>query len=591
MKIEGIFALDKPLGITSQRAVQIVKYWARRNTGNKKIKVGHAGTLDPLASGVLVVGIGREYTKDLDNIVKSEKEYLAEITLGEVSETDDAEGQKTIVNKDRIPSEKEIEKSIKKFTGNIKQIPSAYSAVKIDGEEAYKKARRGEDVEMKEREVFIKNIDLLSYEYPKIKIRVTCGKGTYIRTLARDIGDILETGAFLSGLERTRVGDFLLKDAKDLKEFSMNIAIHATELDNEKIDGTRVYISEVLNRLGSLASDDDFYLYHKDEFNDKLKPKETDNYKIKKIFKFPMWTQTVFAWNIFSKKPDVLWMPFHNIPFLKNKKTKIVITIHDLAFKLFPETFTKKDLWKLDFLTDNAVKKSDRIIAVSKSTKKDLLKFYPWLNEKKITVVHHGIDEGLWQKEITENEKKKVLTKYNLDSQDYIVHTGTIQPRKNLVRLVEAFEILRKKKQKLKLVLIGGNGWLYENIRKRASESEFASDIIFTGNIDIEDVRILMKNAKVFVLPSLYEGFGLPGLEAMAVGVPVVAAKNSSIPEVLGDTAIYFDAENSKECAEKIKEVINNTQLRGEMIEKGLKRVKKFTWEKCARNTLRVLRK
>lgn len=219
MKTQGIFAVNKPVEISSQRAVQFVKYWARKKTGNCKVKVGHAGTLDPLAEGVLVVAVGREHTKKINEIVESEKEYIAEIKLGETSTTDDAEGEKQIRQVDRVPSESNIKKTLQKFIGKIKQVPPSYSAIKIKGQEAYKRVRKGEIVEMKERTVKIKKIEILSYSYPFFKIKVVCGKGTYIRSLARDVGEALRTGGYLSFLQRTRVGQFELKNAYEVFEF------------------------------------------------------------------------------------------------------------------------------------------------------------------------------------------------------------------------------------------------------------------------------------------------------------------------------------------------------------------------------------
>ena len=216
---EGIFALYKPRGITSQRAVQIVKHWARKKTHNKKIKVGHGGTLDPLAEGVLVIAVGRSYTKNLATVVKAQKEYRAEITLGATTTTDDAEGEKTIVNHTKQPTHQVLEDVCAQFVGNIVQTPPAYSAIKINGQEAYKRIRRGEHVVMKQRRVQIDAITILDYHYPVVHIKVVCGTGTYIRSLARDIGATLGTGAFLSGLVRTRVGTFSLDDACDIAFF------------------------------------------------------------------------------------------------------------------------------------------------------------------------------------------------------------------------------------------------------------------------------------------------------------------------------------------------------------------------------------
>ena len=208
--MEGIFAVNKPVGITSHDVI----YKLRRQTGVKRI--GHAGTLDPLASGVLVVAIGREFTKQLDKIVKSEKEYIAEIFLGQTSTTDDMEGDKKIVNQALMPSLEDIKQTIQMFVGKIKQIPPIYSALKIKGKPAYKYARQGGTLVLEARDVEIKNIELLDYKYPIVKLKITCGKGVYIRSLARDLGEKLKTGGYLKSLIRTRVGKFTLEKAEKL---------------------------------------------------------------------------------------------------------------------------------------------------------------------------------------------------------------------------------------------------------------------------------------------------------------------------------------------------------------------------------------
>lgn len=209
--MHGIFAVNKPLGITSHDVI----YKLRRKTGEKRI--GHAGTLDPLASGVLVVAVGREFTKQLDKIVKSEKEYIAEIFLGETSTTDDMEGEKTEINKEIKPNLDEIQTIIPTFVGKIMQTPPQYSAIKVKGETAYKAARKGKELKLEPREVEVKKIEVLNYEYPVVKLKIICGKGVYIRSLARDLGKKLKTGGYLKSLSRTRVGEFKIEDAVKLE--------------------------------------------------------------------------------------------------------------------------------------------------------------------------------------------------------------------------------------------------------------------------------------------------------------------------------------------------------------------------------------
>lgn len=207
---EGEFyGVYKPEGVTSFDVVARI----RKLSGIKR--VGHAGTLDPLACGVLVVAVGREATKKIDSFVKKQKEYIAEIKFGYESSTDDREGEKREYVSSpefskKIPGRENIEKILKKFVGKIEQTPPVYSALKIDGKPAYKYARGGEDIDMrkKTREVEIFDIEILSYQFPMLKIRVTTGSGVYIRSLARDIGREIGVGGYLNFLERTRVGDF-----------------------------------------------------------------------------------------------------------------------------------------------------------------------------------------------------------------------------------------------------------------------------------------------------------------------------------------------------------------------------------------------
>lgn len=212
-QLPGIHTVWKPVGPSSNQFLNQL-----RRTLNKK-KIGHAGTLDPLAEGILVIGIDREGTKLLDSCIKQNKEYLAEIFLGAVSETDDREGPVVEVpTKNAPPSREEIEKTLKELTGVISQTPPKYSALKINGKPAYERVRNGEVVNLTPRKVEIFNIEVIDYRFPTLTIKVTCGSGTYIRTLSRDIGEKLGTGAYLASLTRTRVGNFSEKTLWDFPQ-------------------------------------------------------------------------------------------------------------------------------------------------------------------------------------------------------------------------------------------------------------------------------------------------------------------------------------------------------------------------------------
>ena len=197
----------------------------------------------------------------------------------------------------------------------------------------------------------------------------------------------------------------------------MRIAVNASDLDHSRIDGTRIYIQNMLKNFGPDADDrDQFLIYHKSEFNPELAFPVFRNYKIKKL-SFPLWwTQTRFGWEIFREKPDVLWMPMHSLPYLRSKKTKTVVTIHDLAFKFFPQFFPKKDLRRLNWFTDYAARHADKLIAISRSTKKDLLEFYPHLREEKIKVIYHGYDKELFNENISTERIRNTLSKFKIQN-------------------------------------------------------------------------------------------------------------------------------------------------------------------------------
>jgi len=209
----GFLYINKPTDWTSHDVVAHL----RRVTGEKKI--GHAGTLDPFATGLLIIGVGREATRELDKFLKQDKEYIAELHLGAVSDTYDLTG--TIKKSDASPpAEDDVKNILKKFIGEQDQIPPMYSAKKIKGKKLYELARAGKEIERKANKIIIHELKLLNYDWPKLAIRAKCSSGTYIRSLAYDIGKALGTGAYLEKLERTKIGEHELKDAIDLDKIN-----------------------------------------------------------------------------------------------------------------------------------------------------------------------------------------------------------------------------------------------------------------------------------------------------------------------------------------------------------------------------------
>jgi tRNA pseudouridine55 synthase len=210
----GFILINKPSGITSHDVVDKL----REITGVRKI--GHAGTLDPFATGLLILAIGKEFTKKLSIFQKKDKEYIATLRLGAESDTFDREGKIVEKKVEKIPKRKEVEEILKNFLGEIEQIPPAFSAKKISGKKLYELARKGIKVEPKPQRVKIYEISILKYKFPYMKIKVKCSSGTYIRSLANDIGKKLGCGAYLEELVRTKIGKFSLEEAVELSKLN-----------------------------------------------------------------------------------------------------------------------------------------------------------------------------------------------------------------------------------------------------------------------------------------------------------------------------------------------------------------------------------
>lgn len=218
--------LDKPLGWSSFGLVNKFRYEACRHLGIKKLKVGHAGTLDPLATGVMILCTGK-HTKQIERLQQGDKEYIADIRLGQTTPTLDLESDPDEFFPTEHITRQRVEAILPKFLGFIEQTPPIFSAIKIDGKRAYKLARKGrEDIEMPTKTIYIGEIELLDCSLPDLRLRVVCGKGTYIRSLARDIGQALDSGAHLTALRRTRVGEALIDNCLSIEQIPDFLAEH-----------------------------------------------------------------------------------------------------------------------------------------------------------------------------------------------------------------------------------------------------------------------------------------------------------------------------------------------------------------------------
>lgn len=279
-------------------------------------------------------------------------------------------------------------------------------------------------------------------------------------------------------------------------------------------------------------------------------------------------------------KDSIVHYPDSIAPIFSNSK-KIVITVHDLAFKSVPNSFTKKTIvWK-NLMTNISVKKSNSIISITNFSKKELCKYYKNIDQK-ITVVHNGFNNLSNVKINFENISPKLN---ELIRKKYILTVSTISPRKNIDTLIKAFEII-KDKHDINLLIVGCNGWLYENIYKLVDDLKLDKRVIFVGKVNEDELKYLYKNANIFVYPSLYEGFGLPPLEAMSYGIKTIVSNVECFREVLGEGCTYFDPKNYKELScilnEFLKENVETKKYSYENI------LNKYSWRKCAEETISV---
>jgi glycosyltransferase involved in cell wall biosynthesis len=370
----------------------------------------------------------------------------------------------------------------------------------------------------------------------------------------------------------------------------MRLAIQASDLDHPRIDGTRVYLYQLLKFFGALRKQHTFFLYHKGEFNEALIPKSFPNYHIIKKRGYRAWMQTVFAWEMFRTKPEKVFLPLQAAPLFFPKQSEITATIHDLAFRFYPETFTWWTRLKLNFFLSIVLWRAQKIITVSHATKRDLIYFYPTITQKKqIKVIHHGFDKEFYGTKMPLAERQVVYDRFGLEPKKYLLYVGALQPRKNLIRVVDAFEKLQSELPDVKLVLAGEVAWLSERILEKVKYSSRQEDIVLTGGIDFETLRALYQGAALFVFPSLYEGFGLPILEAFASEVPVLLSENSCLYEVAQEGAWYCNAFDVEDIAKQILALWHDAPLQTSLVQRGNERLKAFSWEKTAEATLEFI--
>jgi len=311
-------------------------------------------------------------------------------------------------------------------------------------------------------------------------------------------------------------------------------------------------------------------------------PKKTEKWDYVVFKSKKLWTLLGLSKKLagYKNKIDVFFSPTHYLPLRSSIPS--VISILDVSYLYFPNLFKKKDLYQLKLWGRYSINKAKKIITISNSSRNDIIKAYR-VNEAKVKVVYPGIKQV---SNIKFMDKKELANKFDIKS-DYILFVGTLQPRKNVPRLIEAFSKLSK--NDLQLVIIGKKGWQFDEILNAPKKFRVEESVKFLDSVSDAELLSFYKNAICFVLPSLYEGFGLPVLEAMQQGCPVITSNVSSLPEAGGDAALYVDPYNVEDITKKMENLIKDNKLREELIKKGFEQVKKFSWEKTAKETLKVL--
>lgn len=297
-------------------------------------------------------------------------------------------------------------------------------------------------------------------------------------------------------------------------------------------------------------------------------------------------TKNRFTWNFWAlsrylrKNPVDTYLTQYITPFFVPKKIKIATIIHDISFNFYPQFIKKSDLFFLKTLMPMSLRRADKIIAVSQFTRDEIINYYK-INPEKIECVYNAVSEDFMSQDITKERIKKVREKYELPEK-YILYIGTLQPRKNIPALIEALTLL-KEDNDLNLVIAGGKGHNYDkHIDEMLTKSNLVNKVFFPGYIEEVDKATLLNSAQIFIFPSFYEGFGVPILEAMWAGVPVIISDIPPHREIAQNSAIYFDPENIIELAQKIKEVLKNSDLKSSLLLKGKEQVKKFLWKNSA---------
>lgn len=356
------------------------------------------------------------------------------------------------------------------------------------------------------------------------------------------------------------------------------------------------YTQKLINNLELVDETNKYFIFLRKENFDEFQPKNKNFQKVLADYRWYTFKEQIMMPILLNKfKLDLVHFPHFNIPVFYRKR--FIVTIHDLILIHFPtlrNTTLNPLFYWIKFLAYKlaiglAIRRAEKIIAVSNFTRDDILQHYK-VNPEKVLMTYEACDDFC---NISHQSEEDVIKKYGLAVDNcgiikpYLLYVGNPYPHKNLERLVSAFSILQKNNNDLNLVLVGRDDYFYNRLKELVNKNNI-SQVIFPGHIPDCDLDIIYKKAKLYVFPSLYEGFGIPPLEAMAKGVPVISSDHPCMREVLGDSAVYFDATNVENMAKAVDDLLKNENLQQELIKKGYEQIKKYSWKKMAQETLEI---
>ena len=368
----------------------------------------------------------------------------------------------------------------------------------------------------------------------------------------------------------------------------MLIGIDGNEANIKNRVGVGQYAFNLLKNIYLIDKKNQYIIYLKDQPLSDL-PKSRPNWNYKVFGPKKLWTKIALPIHLFTQKEklDVFYSPSHYSPQFSPCPT--IPTIHDLGYLEFQNQFTKKDLYQLINWTKQSIKKATHIITVSAFSKNELEKNYK-INPQKITIAYNGVDEPL---KIDDKKQKEILRSYDLQSKSYYLYLGTLKPNKNIPFLIRSFSrFLKKKKINTKLVIAGKKGWLFDEIFSTVKQEKITPNIVFTDFVDESQKWTLYQHAKSLILPSTYEGFGIPAIEAMKSNTPVISSNIAPLKEVIKNNGFYFNPTNKKEL---VSQLINFEELNSQKIKKITKQAKIradfFTWTNTAKSVISVFEK